>query len=133
MVVRVRDNSSLLATFLLSYNSIYCWKVNQKKKLKIFLWNTTKIIKNQTNKRDKSVNLRVCEILIYKKSQQLTENESSICKKQKSLVITQQNNKTMLLKKDLINVYNSTYKGLYMILRISLTTPIALADILFTV
>lgn len=133
MVVRVRDKSSLLATFLLSYNSIYCWKVNQKKKLKIFLWNTTKIIKNQTNKRDKSVNLRVCEILIYKKSQQLTESESSICKKQKSLVITQQNNKTMLLKKDLINVYNSTYKGLYMILRISLTTPIALADILFTV
>lgn len=133
MVVRVRDKSSLLATFLLSYNSIYCWKVNQKKKLKIFLWNTTKSINNQTNKRDKSVNLHVCEILIYKKSQQLTENESSICKKQKSLVITQQNNKTMLLKKDLINVYNSTYKGLYMILRISLTTTIALADILFTV
>lgn len=133
MVVRVRDKSSLLATFLLSYNSIYCWKVNQKKKLKIFLWNTTKSINNQTNKRDKSVNLRVCEILIYKKSRQLIENESSICKKQKSLVITQQNNKTMLLKKDLINIYNSTYKGLYMILRISLTTPIALADILFTV
>lgn len=91
------------------------------------------MIKNQTNERDKSENLRVCEILIYKRSQQLIENESSICKKQQSLVITQQNNKTMLLKKDLINVYNSTYKGLYMILRISLTTTIALADILFTV